>query len=67
MAGFNVRKGTSLLDKNRVLVGKYFLCSKEGLKKDRKLKGLDGMVEKGKEQKKRLKATFERCARLCLV
>lgn len=36
LAGFNVRKGTSLLDKNRELVGKYFLCSKQGLKEDRK-------------------------------
>ena len=34
-AGFNVRKGSTNLDKNGVLRVKYFLCSKEGEKKEK--------------------------------
>lgn len=52
LAGFSVRKKTSLLDMNRELVGKYFLCLKEGFKEDRKIKQTDGLTEKGKEQRK---------------
>lgn len=47
LAGFSVRKRTLLLDKNRELVTKYFFCSKEGLKEDRKIKKTDGLTDEG--------------------
>lgn len=65
LAGFIVRKGTSLLEKNRELVGKYFLCSKQGLKENRKIPTSHSLTDN--EKKKEQGVIFEKCARLYLV
>lgn len=53
LMGFSVRKGTSNLNMNRELVGKYFLCLKQRLQEDGKVQNSDGLTDQSKDNKKK--------------